>query len=46
MDAPEVVIRVEAWGELCIPTVPDQQARVLRAGTGGRMARWWLICGV
>jgi anti-anti-sigma regulatory factor len=28
---PEAPVRVEAWGELCISTVPDLQACVLRA---------------
>ena len=28
---PESPVRVEAWGELCISTVPDLQACVLRA---------------
>ena len=28
---PEAPGRVEAWGELCISTVPDLQARILRA---------------
>lgn len=32
---PEAPVTVEAWGELCISTVPDLQACVLRALDGG-----------
>lgn len=39
---PSAPPRVEAWGELCISTVPDLQACVWFCDLAGLRAVWWI----